>query len=223
MLRVGSGLLLWITLTGSACALQLSVATASPQATSTGRVFDAQQTRRHVLECTTFAALSTVVPLPAVAAVDSRSLDEIKVLASKARALRAYVRTTVVKQRTVHRLPAGGSYTKVIDTVVRGRKEVLVPLQVAITAAAAATSLPDGEMKKLLELQPQEMKGHLSELDFYIQEKQIKKGSLEEYTSKTTGDTYPGGKVERELEEVCDTASDVILLLQGKAVPVRPD
>ena len=60
--------------------------------------------------------------------------------------------------------------------------------------------------------------GHLSELDFYL-----KKASFEQYTSKRTGETYPGGKVERELEEVCDTAGDFILLVQGKAAPVRED
>ena len=50
-----------------------------------------------------------------------------------------------------------------------------------------------------------------------------KKAAFDEYTSKTTGETYPGGKVERELEEVCDTASDFLLLAQGKAAPVRDD
>ena len=114
--------------------------------------------------------------------------------------------------------PAAGNYAGVAGTVVRGQKEVLLPLQAAITALAAEVQLPDGESKKLLDLQPQLMKGHLSELDYYL-----KKASFEEYSSKTTGDNYPGGKVERELEEVCDTASDFLSLAQGKAAPVRDD
>ena len=60
--------------------------------------------------------------------------------------------------------------------------------------------------------------GHLSELDYYLA-----KANFAEYVSKTTGETYPGGKVERELEEVCDTADDFLALAAGRAVPVRPD
>lgn len=93
-----------------------------------------------------------------------------------------------------------------------------MPLLAAMEAAIAATSLPDAELQKQLEMQPQEMKGHLSELVFYL-----KKEKFESYVSKTTGDTYTGGKVERELEEVVDTASDFILLVQGKAAPIRED
>ena len=116
--------------------------------------------------------------------------------------------------------PAGGNYVNIANTVVRGYKEVLLPLQAAIIAKAAETSLADPEKKKLLDQQPELMKGHLSELEFYN-----RKGdkSFEKYVSKTTGDTYLGGKVERELEEVCDTASDFLLLLQGKSPPVRDD
>ena len=56
------------------------------------------------------------------------------------------------------------------------------------------------------------------QLDYYL-----KKLSFEQYTSKTTGDTYPGGKVERELEEVCETADDFINLAYGRAVQTRVD
>ena len=71
---------------------------------------------------------------------------------------------------------------------------------------------------RLLARQPEFLKGHLSELEFYL-----KKSQFDEYVSKTTGETYPGGKVERELEEVCDTASDFLALAAGKPVPVRAD
>jgi|TARA_B110000196_G_scaffold35976_1_gene27006 hypothetical protein len=49
----------------------------------------------------------------------------------------------------------------------------------------------------------------------------LKEYKFESYTSKTTGSTYPGGKVERELEEVCDTADDFINLAYGRAVEQR--
>ena len=40
-------------------------------------------------------------------------------------------------------------------------------------------------------------------------------------TSKSTGDTYPGGRVERELEEVCETCDDFLSLVRGRAITVR--
>ena len=51
------------------------------------------------------------------------------------------------------------------------------------------------------------MKGHLMELGCFVA-----KNDFEPYTSKTTGDTYPGGKPERELEEVEETVSEFIAL-----------
>ena len=35
--------------------------------------------------------------------------------------------------------------------------------------------------------------------------------------------TYPGGKVERELEEVCETLDDFVALAAGQTVPPRVD
>ena len=35
--------------------------------------------------------------------------------------------------------------------------------------------------------------------------------------------TYPGGKVERELEEVCETLDDFLALAAGRSVEARPD
>ena len=49
----------------------------------------------------------------------------------------------------------------------------------------------------------------------------LKAYKFDSYTSKTTGSTYPGGKVERELEEVCETADDFINLAYGRAVEGR--
>ena len=206
---MGRSMLLLVALAAGASALQLPATARSASY--------AQLSRRRMLECVPFVAVSAAVPLPAIAA-DGRKLDEIKVLYAKARELRAYVRSTAANRRLFPMDPAGGNYVNIANTVKRGQKEVLLPLQAAIIAAAAATPLSDDEKKKSLDLQPQLMKGHLSELDYYL-----KKASFEEYKSKTTGDTYPGGKVERELEEVCDTAGDFLLLSQGKAAPVRED
>ena len=60
------------------------------------------------------------------------------------------------------------------------------------------------------------MKGHLFELD-----QALKEFKFEEYKSKTTGSTYLGGKVERELEEVCETADDFISLAYGRPIEQR--
>ena len=49
----------------------------------------------------------------------------------------------------------------------------------------------------------------------------LKEYKFESYVSKTTGSTYTGGKVERELAEVCDTADDFINLAYGRAVEQR--
>jgi len=53
-------------------------------------------------------------------------------------------------------------------------------------------------------IQPQIMKGHMLELDEALRSPD----GFTEYVSKTTKDTYPGGKVERELEEAVETAED---------------
>lgn len=53
-------------------------------------------------------------------------------------------------------------------------------------------------------LQPLLMKGHMLELDQALASGE----GFKTYVSKTTGDTYPGGKVERELEEAVETARD---------------
>lgn len=53
-------------------------------------------------------------------------------------------------------------------------------------------------------VQPLLMKGHMLELAEALKAPD----GFKEYVSKTTGDTYPGGKVERELEEAVETAED---------------
>ena len=141
-------------------------------------------------------------------------------MAAKAKALRATVRSTAGNRRALPLDPTPGvnNYGSTTDAVRRGQKTVLLPLLAAMKAyTAKSTGLPE-EIQTQLALQPQLMLGHLSELDFYP-----KKINFDEYVSKTTKKTYPGGKVERELEEVCETADDFLSLARGVAVPTRPD
>ena len=178
--------------------------------------------RRHLIQCTPVVAgclAAEGLPLAAVARpTPPPSLDNLKVLTAKARGLRGYVRSTAANRRLFPFEEGGDNYINVANYVKNGQKTILLPLQAALIAAAAATTLPDEERQKQLLLQPELLKGHFSELDFYL-----KKRGFDEYTSKTTGDVYPGGKVERELEEVCDTAADFLLLVQNKPAPVRDD
>lgn len=58
-------------------------------------------------------------------------------------------------------------------------------------------------------LQPLLMKGHMLELDQAL----AASDGFSEYVSKTTGETYPGGKVERELEEAVETAQEYCILV----------
>ena len=117
--------------------------------------------------------------------------------------------------------PGVNNYASLTDKVKRDRERVLLPLQAAMVATASAAGsagrLPD-ELQKQLALQPLLMKGHLLEL-----EQALVEGRFDEYASKRTGETYPGGRVERELEEVCETADDFLALAAGRAAPVRVD
>ena len=96
---------------------------------------------------------------------------------------------------------------------------VLQPLRAAMIAAAASApeSLSE-EQRKQLRFQPIALKGHMLELG-----QALDAYNLDEYVSKSTGETYPGGKVERELEEVGETCDDFLDLLAGKAVEQRKD
>ena len=163
-----------------------------------------------------FAALGALAALPANAAEGRVNLDQIKVLSAKARALRAFVRSTSSNRRLFPMEEGSNNYVNVEKGVRRGQTEVLMPLLTAMTAAAAAITLPDAERQKQLANQPLLLKGHFAELGLALDQ-----SSFDEYTSKTTEDVYPGGKVERELEEVCDTAADFLALATGKEAPQR--
>jgi len=165
-------------------------------------------------------ALATLPASSFAASPQTPTLDSIKVLGAKAKVLRATVRSSAGNRRTLPLDPTPGAnnYASIEAAVRLGQKKVLVPLQAAMAAyAAAQTGLPE-ELQKSLAQQPVLMIGHMSELDYYL-----KKLGFDEYYSKSTKATYPGGKVERELEEVCETVDDFFTLASGKAVEPRED
>lgn len=171
-------------------------------------------------------ALATVfagscMSTPAYAAARAGSMPaEIKLLATKAKALREAVRTGAGERRKspMDMAPGVNNYEKLTTRVLRDREAVLLPLQAALAAYAATASLPNSEFQKQLALQPLLMKGHLLELDQAVAQLQF-----DQYVSKSTGRTYPGGKVERELEEVSDTIDDFFELAANRPAPQHED
>lgn len=81
-------------------------------------------------------------------------------------------------------------------------KTVLVPMQEAMLEVAGSNQ--KAKTQALL------MKGHLLELDAAL-----KANDWKPYVSKSTGRTYPGGKAERELEEVEETIEDFLTSLSA--------
>ena len=86
------------------------------------------------------------------------------------------------------------------------------------------------DAKERLALQPERMNDHLLALDNPVKEWRFDGGSFVDdsgrltfkpYVSKTTGAAYPGGKVERELEEIVETCDDYIALAAGRQLPNR--
>ena len=174
--------------------------------------------RRAVL--TSAVAFATAPGLARAVQTPPPSIDQIKVLGAKAKVLRATVRSSSGNRRLLPLDPRPGfnNYASVTDTVVRAQASVLVPLQAAMaTFAATPSGLPD-DVQKQLATQALLLKGHLLELN-----DALGKYQFDEYVSKTTKMTYSGGKVERELEEVCDTVDDSMALARGEAVEQRED
>ena len=116
---------------------------------------------------------------------------QIKLLLIKAKKLRSAVRSGAANRRLLPMDPSPGvnNYASLTAAVLRAKKTTLIPLQAglvpasdqrrclstlarvstqaAMVATAATRALPD-EMQKQLQLQPILMKGHLSELDYYL-------------------------------------------------------
>lgn len=151
------------------------------------------------------AARPTLIPIK----------DDLKLLIVKAKALRGAVRSGAAARRNLPFDPTPGvnNYASLTAKVLRDKQSVLLPLQAelqAVAAASAANSLLPPELQKKLELQPVLMGSHFLELD-----QALEKFKFEAYTSKRSGRDYPGGKVERELEEISETCDDFLTLAAG--------
>ena len=85
--------------------------------------------------------------------------------------------------------------------------EKLYALQKDMEQLAPSLDLSD-DLKQRANLQPLLLKGHLLELQEALASK-----SFDTYVSKSTKKTYLGGKVERELEEICETAEYFLSLV----------
>ena len=88
---------------------------------------------------------------------------------------------------------------------------VLEPLQEAMAKTSPTLGLAP-EQQKQAELLPQLLKGHMLEYT-----DAVSKDRFDVYVSKTTGKTYKGGKVEREMEEIVETAEEWLALAKGAA------
>ena len=171
-------------------------------------------TRRELMQLPLLAL--PMVASPAFAASKPATIESVKVLAAKAKALRSTVRTSSAGRRNFPMVPDTNNYSSQTKAVERAQQTVLLPLLAAMKAVAPTITLSDAAMQKQLKEQPIFMKGHLLELDTALKGYQF-----DEYVSKTTGETYLGGKVERELQEVCETADDFLALAAGRSVEVR--
>lgn len=96
---------------------------------------------------------------------------------------------------------------KAKDILVQGTETVLKPLQTLMFEQAQALKIAPAEE------QANFMVGHMAELAYALKQNQ-----LTEYKSKTTKDFYPGGKAERELEEISDTFDDYIKELKKAGI-----
>jgi hypothetical protein len=171
-------------------------------------------TRRDALRMVSVASLSAMPVSPAAAApkylipID----DDMKLAIVRTRQLRSAVATGAAARRNLPLIDGENNYRKLTEQVSRAKVALLLPLQQRFKALAAANvgTLP-AEIEKALALQPILMQGHLLELDQALAEYKF-----DAYQSKRTGKVYPGGKVERELEEVEEVCDDFLKLAMGE-------
>lgn len=128
---------------------------------------------------------ASLLPFGAGAESGGGGLSDVGKLGEQAKVLRAAARTQGKR--------AAGALTSGLDST-------LYPLQAKMLALA-----PDGSDART---QAQLMQGHLLEL-----KQALAQADFAEYTSKRTKQVYPGGKVERELEEVSETFDDFMRLM----------
>lgn len=134
--------------------------------------------------------------VPVVTRKGMLSLVAIPAAATAAGAL--YPATQLLDELIQLRSDVRNGKLKSAKKVAAAKERTLEPLRNAMEK----NPLNEGNAKA--KLQPLLMKGHMLEL-----EQALTSGDgFSTYVSKTTGETYPGGKVERELEEAVDTARD---------------
>ena len=136
-------------------------------------------------------------PEPASAATmlsnEDKALIQVKKLAVKARRLREAVRSDGAASAA---------------RVQKERESVLLPLQAEMARGAPILMyLTQAEFDDA-QIQPQLLRNHLGELDQALSAAD----GFAVYTSKSTRKEYPGGRVERELEEVLETCDDFLAL-----------
>jgi len=136
-------------------------------------------------------------------AAPPKAAETIWELSRKAKALRTFAVTAY---------KVGMPVEARLGRFERKKATVLVPLLQTMTAMAPTLGLPE-EQQKRAELLPLLLKGHYLELD-----EAVKANQFDPYVSKTTGKTYEGGKVEREIEEIQETAEEFIELLAAAGI-----
>eukprot|EP00316_Scyphosphaera_apsteinii_P016977 CAMPEP_0119330046 /NCGR_PEP_ID=MMETSP1333-20130426/77370_1 /TAXON_ID=418940 /ORGANISM="Scyphosphaera apsteinii, Strain RCC1455" /LENGTH=183 /DNA_ID=CAMNT_0007339325 /DNA_START=121 /DNA_END=672 /DNA_ORIENTATION=- len=146
-------------------------------------------------------SVGSVVSLPCPASA-ARYLSEVNAMGKKVKALRATVRQ-------------GGAVEELRSLVQKESDSLLKKnLAVAMAAIAPGLGLPEDSkasypaQQQRVEVLPLLLKGHLLELDQALADKK----GFDPYISKTTKLSYPGGKVERELEEVEETVDEFLQL-----------
>mmetsp|Transcript_27769 Transcript_27769/g.60720 ORF Transcript_27769/g.60720 Transcript_27769/m.60720 type:complete len:259 (-) Transcript_27769:301-1077(-) len=110
----------------------------------------------------------------------------------------------------------GGGADALKERLERGKAEVLQPLLDELSAAALelAPGLEGPQRQRLQEL-PVLLKGHLLELTDAVD-----KRLFSQYSSKSTGKVYEGGRAERELEEVEETLQEFLQVAGQSNGPV---
>lgn len=155
----------------------------------TTRVHESVISRRGAGGAVLAAVGASLLPFGAIAEVAEAKLTgglvEVSKLGAQAKQLREAART---------------QGPRAADALARGLDTTLLPLQNKMLALA-----PDGSDART---QAQLIQGHLLEF-----KQALAQADFKEYVSKRTKQTYPGGKVERELEEVSDTFDDFMRLM----------
>eukprot|EP00614_Pseudopedinella_elastica_P022049 CAMPEP_0172616534 /NCGR_PEP_ID=MMETSP1068-20121228/65246_1 /TAXON_ID=35684 /ORGANISM="Pseudopedinella elastica, Strain CCMP716" /LENGTH=218 /DNA_ID=CAMNT_0013421997 /DNA_START=76 /DNA_END=732 /DNA_ORIENTATION=+ len=153
------------------------------------------------------AFLSVGVTEPARAASGIMSQPELygKAAYGSLEKIEEYVRAVNGCRRVIRSDDSSSRQKK--KEVERVISRAVEPMLDAMLLNELSLDLEDDDLKKGAAL-PQEMKGHLTEIRFFLNEE----SGFDTYSSSSTGKSYAGGKVERELEEIAETATEYLVL-----------